>query len=173
MAEETTGTAAPETRALADLVDPGDVVMLTSSFDGLMSRPITCTEVADDHLAFLVAAGTDWVDALERAEPEMGAVVGVSAADKGATRYASFSARARVVQDEARAAQLWTPFATGFFSGPDDPQLRVLELDVVDGEWWDGPSTGLGRLVALVGSAVTGKQLAGAKGEVATGDAAV
>ena len=160
----------PESRTLEDLVDAGDVLMLTSSFDGLRSRPVTCAEVSGDRLAFLVGIGTEWVDTLDRAEPAMGAVVGLSAADKRATRYASFTGRARVVQDESRAQELWSPFAKGFFEGPDDPALRVLEVDVVDGEWWDGPSTGLGRLVALVGSAVSGRPLVGDKGEVSTGD---
>jgi general stress protein 26 len=158
-----------EARGVTDLVDDGDVLMLTSAFDGLLARPITCAEVVDDRLAFLVSAGTDWVDALEDVEPTRGAVVGLTATDPEATRYASFSARARVLRDEARAEQLWSPFAKPFFTGPDDPKVRVLELEVLEGEWWDGPSTGVGRLVALVGSVVTGKPLLGDQGRVSTG----
>ncbi|MGD9956684.1 MAG: pyridoxamine 5'-phosphate oxidase family protein, partial [Candidatus Nanopelagicales bacterium] len=79
-------------------------------------------------------------------------------ADPDDTRYVAMRARARVTHDRARIEELWSPVAKAFFDGPDDPDLRALELEVDAGEWWDGPSTGVGRLVSLVKAAVTGDE---------------
>ena len=141
--------------------------MLTTAADGMLARPITVAEVGGAHLAFLVSGATAWVQALAEALPEAGVVVGVSFAEPGRTEYVSMSARAHVNGDRGRVERLWTPLAKAFFSGPDDPDVCVLEVQVESGEWWDGPSTGVGRIVALAASAVTGKEMAGDSGEVA------
>ena len=125
-----------EPRIVSDLISAGDVLMLTTALDGLLARPVTCAEVDGDTISFLVDGSTDWVMALERAEPVAGGVVGITAANHRATNYAAFAARALVLTDRARAGQIWTPLAQAFFDGPDDPNLRVLDAEVVDGQWW-------------------------------------
>ncbi len=159
-------TDAEKTRQLHDLVSEGDVVMLTTAADGMLSRPITVAEAGEDHLAFLVSGATAWVQTLAEALPEAGAVVGVTFADPGRTNYVSLRARAHVNGDRSRVERLWTPLAQAFFSGPEDPDVCVLEVQVEAGEWWDGPSTGVGRLVALAASALTGKDMVGESGDV-------
>ena len=156
-----------EPRIVSDLISAGDVVMLTTALDGLLARPVTCAEVAGDAISFLVDGTTDWVMALERVEPVAGGGVGITASDPRSSNYASFAARAMVHTDSARAGQLWTPLAQAFFAGPDDPKLRVLDAEVVDGQWWDGPTTGVGRVVSLLGSAILGTPMAGEQGDVA------
>lgn len=155
-----------KTRQLHDLLSEGDVVMLTTAADGMLSRPVTIAEVDEAHLAFLVSGATAWVQTLAEALPAAGAVVGATFADPGSTRYVSLRARAHVDGDRGRVERLWTPLAQAFFSGPDDPDVCVLEVHVEAGEWWDGPSTGVGRLVALAASALTGKDMAGGSGGV-------
>lgn len=161
-----------EPRIVSALISAGDVLMLTTALDGLLARPVTCAEVDGDTISFLVDGSTDWVMALERAEPVAGGVVGITAANHRATNYAAFAARALVLTDRARAGQIWTPLAQAFFDGPDDPNLRVLDAEVVDGQWWDGPATGVGRVVSLLGSAILGTPMAGDHGAVDVRDTA-
>lgn len=33
--------------------------------------------------------------------------------------------------------QLWNPWASAFFEGPDDPDVAVLGVTVTGGEFWD------------------------------------
>ena len=153
-------------RPLDDLVSEGDVVMLTTAADGMLSRPVTVAEIDGDSLAFLVSGATPWVQMLAESLPEAGAVVGVTRADPGTSEFVALGARAHVNGDRRRVEKLWTPLAKAFFSGPEDPDVCVLEVRVDSGEWWDGPSTGIGRLVALAASALTGNDMAGEVGEV-------
>ncbi|MGE0820296.1 MAG: pyridoxamine 5'-phosphate oxidase family protein [Candidatus Nanopelagicales bacterium] len=145
-----------DARTLDDLVAEGDVVMLTTAADGMLARPITVIRHEGDQVSFLVSGSSGWVRMLEDSAVEP--VVGVSFADPDDTRYVAMRARARVTHDRARIEELWSPVAKAFFDGPDDPDLRALELEVDAGEWWDGPSTGVGRLVSLVKAAVTGDE---------------
>lgn len=152
-----------EGRLLDDLVGEGDVVMLTTAGDGMLARPITVVRREDDRLDFLVSGSSAWVRMLEESTAEP--VVGVGFADPDDTRYVSLRGRARVTRDRALVEQLWTPVAKAFFDGPDDPDLRALVIEIDAGEWWDGPSTGVGRIVSLVKAAVTGDE-PGASGPV-------
>lgn len=154
------------TRPLDELVSEGDVLMLTTASDGLLARPVTVAEVGGGHLAFLVSGATGWVQTLSEALPSDGVVVGVAYADQGRTKYLSLRARAHVNGNRARVEMLWTPLAKAFFEGPDDPDLCVLEVQVEAGEWWDGPSTGVGRLISLAKAAVTRDGMSGSSGDV-------
>ena len=154
------------TRPLPDLVSEGDVLMLTTASDGMLSRPITTAEVGAGHLAFLVSGAAPWVHTLAEALPADGVVVGLSYADHGSTKYVAMRARAHVNGNRARVEMLWTPLAKAFFEGPDDPDVCVLEVQVEAGEWWDGPSTGVGRIVSLVKAAVSHDGMSGDSGDV-------
>lgn len=145
-----------DARTLDELVSEGDVVMLTTAADGMLARPITVVGRDADRLSFLVSGSSGWVRMLEDSAVEP--VVGVGFADPDDSRYVALRARARVTHDRDRIDALWTPVAKAFFDGPEDPDLRALELEVDAGEWWDGPSTGVGRLVSLVKAAVTGDE---------------
>lgn len=153
-----------DTRTLDDLLAEGDVLMLTTAADGLLARPITVVQRGGDRLAFLVSATAEWVQTLEDGVVEP--VVGATLADAGDSRYVALRARARVTRDRARIDELWTPVAKAFFDGPEDPDVRALDLTVDAGEWWDGPSTGVGRALSLVRAAVTGQE-PGRSGDVA------
>jgi general stress protein 26 len=50
------------------------------------------------------------------------------------------SGRAEVVHDKTKAEELWTPgVATRFPTGPDDPRLVLLRVEVEAVEYWDSP----------------------------------
>jgi general stress protein 26 len=54
--------------------------------------------------------------------------------------FASLAGRAQVLQDPARARELWNRWAEMFFpGGPDSPEVGVLRVDVRSAEYWTGP----------------------------------
>jgi general stress protein 26 len=52
--------------------------------------------------------------------------------------YVSLRGRARVVQDRARAKELWKEaYKVWFPGGVDDPELTLLAVDPISAEYWD------------------------------------
>jgi general stress protein 26 len=147
---------------LDELVNEGDVVMLTTVLRGhLTSRPLTVAGLGAGTLLFLVDSSADWVVALD-APAEVNASISTRGND-----WVSVTGAATVTNDHEAIARLWSPAASAYFDGADDPRLRVLQLHMESGEYWSAPGTGpLGRLVSLVSAAVGSDVAAGERGRV-------
>lgn len=141
-----------ETRTVAELLDAGDVVMVTTR-DGastLSARPLTVAEVQGPTVRFLVDRNAPWVHAVRNGGP-----LNVTATDGGHNVWASLSGAGTLLEDRVLVQRLWSKPAGAYFDGPDDPAIAVLQLDVRDGEHWSAPGGGaVGRLVSLAASAV-------------------
>lgn len=141
-----------DTRTVGDVADAGDVVMVAvrDSSGRLSSRPLTVAEAERGALRFLVDRSADWIGAVE-ADRQVNASLTAS----GRNVWASFSGAAELSGDRTLVDRLWSKPAGAYFGGPDDPNIAVLTVDVVDGEYWSAPGGGpIGRLVSMVGSAV-------------------
>lgn len=78
---------------------------------------------------------------------------------QGSRRWAAATGRATVVDDRARIDELWsTPLQAWFPDGPEDSDVVAIEVELVDGEYWDVSG---GRLAHYSG---------GTAGSVVTGD---
>jgi len=69
-------------------------------------------------------------------------------------RYLSLSGRASIVQDPARAKRLWSNVDQTFFDGPDDPDLRLLRVDITQIELWEPQGTRLGQFLKMAAAAL-------------------
>lgn len=157
--------ATDDTRTLEDALDGHRFAMVTTSApDGLTSRPLTLLEQDGPVLRFFVSASSEWVQQLT--EP-MGSVQ-VSFADPSKDSYVALQGRTGLSEDRSLIERLWNPAAGAFFEGADDPDLRVLECTIYDGEWWDGPSTKVGQAIGLLKRAL-GAGEAGGQGEIDPG----
>ena len=147
-------TEQPEPRSLDDVLGDLRFAMVSTSApesDGL-ARPLTLLEHDAPLLRFLVSREAEWVEPLLADEhPTL-----VAFADPGSNTYVSVAGMGRVHRDEVQIERLWNPAAGVYFDGRDDPAIAVLEVDVVDGEWWDGPSTKVGQAVDMVRTKLTG-----------------
>lgn len=142
-------------KATSELVENGSVMMLMTMVGSEhSSRPVTCASVDSDELWFLVDRTTEWVQAIERGS----AITHVTMSDRGENRYLALNGEATVTTDRTVLDRLWTPIAKVWFSGPDDPNLAAVRFEASDGEYWDGPSTGVGRSLALLKGMVTGHE---------------
>jgi len=138
-------------RHVTDVVSPGTVAMVTTRGRlGHRSRPLTIASVDGDRLCFLVSEGSDWVRDLQP-----GTDTECTVADPGDNHYVALSGESRVVHDPELIERLWSPAANAFFDGADDPDVRVLEVGVREGQWWEGPDSRAGTLLAMVRSAIT------------------
>ena len=99
------------------------------------------------------------VDALSReADVARDARVSVVYADPGEDCYVSVSGKGRVLQDLQRQHALWGTLAQAWFSGgADDPDLRLLRVDISAAEYWDVDTNKMVQLLKMAEAAITGK----------------
>lgn len=144
-------------RQLAELLRGIEVAMFTTvAADGrLVSRPLGTQEVEfDGDLWFATAA-----DSPKIAEIEANPRVNVAYAAPDRNTYVSVAGRARVVNDRAKAQQLWSPAMQVFFpGGVEDPQLRLIHVRAESAEYWNSPAGLFGAALEFVLGAVEEEQ---------------
>ncbi|MBK6487289.1 MAG: pyridoxamine 5'-phosphate oxidase family protein [Gemmatimonadetes bacterium] len=82
--------------------------------------------------------------------------VNLAYASTASESYLSVSGSAQVVDDRARARELWSPLLRGWFDSPEDPLLRLIRIDVEEAEYWDTPGGKVASLFSLLKGAITG-----------------
>ena len=85
--------------------------------------------------------------------------VGVTYCDSGSETYVSIAGLAEVTNDRALIRQFWNPFYKAWFDGPDDPTIRVVEIQSVSAEYWITKGGKIVSLLSILASAVTGKDM--------------
>lgn len=121
------------------------------------SRPLALASQDGPVLSFLVGVDAGWVEGLE----EAGSPATVTFSDPAKNTWVALQGSARTREDRERIAELWNVGAGAYFEGKDDPKVRLLEITVAYGEFWDGPSGRLGQVLQLASAALgrpTGSQ---------------
>ncbi|GAA4680969.1 pyridoxamine 5'-phosphate oxidase family protein [Nocardioides nanhaiensis] len=143
-----------DARTLVDLIDGMPIAMMTTSdAEGrLRAVPMARQEVAPDaDLWFITGRDTQHVVDI-RARPQVGLTF--SSSDS----WVSLRGTARVVDDEAKLAELWNTFAEAWLpGGPENPEAVLIHVDAEHGEYWDTPGGKVASLISLVKTKVTGE----------------
>ena len=150
-------------RTLDDALDGLRFAMVaTADPDGQWkSRPLALAAQEGGVMSFLVSTEADWVAGLEvESSPTT-----VTFSDPGKNTYVALQGAARTSNDRARIAAIWNVGAASYFEGKDDPKVRVLEVSVSYGEFWDGPHGRLGQVLGMARAALGGSH-AGEQGDV-------
>lgn len=152
--------ASPSKQAalIGKLIEDIDISMLTTiAADGdLVSRPLSTQRASFDgkRVWFLTEA-----DSPKIAEIRRHGKVNLAYASKEKNTYVSLAGDARVSRDRARIEEFWSDAMKAFFpKGKDDPNLVLLEVEVRTVEYWDGPSSLLGKMISFVVARVTKKE---------------
>ena len=122
-----------------DIVEKARVGMLTTRFDGgLRARPL---EARADRGAGVIWFLTD-VRGAKDDEIDAAHEVGLVFIDEGDRAYVSITGRAAVTLDTAKAKEIWKKTDDLWLpGGPGDPTVRVLRMEPITAELWDGPSS--------------------------------
>ena len=123
-----------------DVIEKARVGMLTTKFGGgLRARPLEARTDRDAGIIWFVTDVRGTKDDEIGADHEIGLVFFIDKSDRA---YLSITGRAVVTRDTAKTKEIWkTTDDIWFPGGPDDPNVRLLRIEPVTAELWDGPSS--------------------------------
>jgi general stress protein 26 len=148
MAHESTGR-------VWDIIENVGVGMLTTqSSRGLRARPV---EARPDRKAGLIWIVTD-VRGSKDDEIEINPDIGLTFIDRSERVYLSLTCRATVLRDRDKAGQIWKTTDNMWWHGPYDPNVRVVCVEPVTAELWDGPASSLVAAFEVAKAHMTGEK---------------
>ena len=122
-----------------EVIEKTRVGMLTTQFNGgLRARPLEARADRDAGIIWFVT------DVRGAKDDEIGAAhdIGLVFIDEGDHAYLSITGRAFVTRDTAKTKEIWRKTDDIWLpGGPDDPNVRLLRMQPVTAELWDGPSS--------------------------------
>ncbi len=153
--ENAVTTKAENRELLRNLVKDIDIAMFTTlSPSGYpVSRPLSTQQVEfDGEVLWFLTRGNSPKVAEIRKQPR----VNVAYASDSNNSYVSVTGDARVLRDQAKIDELWSDALKAFFpNGPNDPDLKLIRVRVATAEYWDGPSSALGKAISFIVARVT------------------
>jgi general stress protein 26 len=150
-----TAVGQPSLDRVWDIVEKVGVCMLTTRYaEGLRARPL---EARPDRDAGLIWFVTDVRGAKddEIAAHDAACLIFIDHRDKA---YLSIAGRADVRNDHAKARAIWRKTDGAWWSGPDDPNVRVLRFAPARAELWDGPASSAVAAFAFAKARLTGEK---------------
>lgn len=127
-------------------LDSDRTVML--GCEGVYPRPMTVlAENARGPIWSFSARGNDLVEACAR-KPRTGLLM---LASKDHELFATAGGKLSVDNDPDVIERLWNPFVAAWYSGKDDPNLRLLRFDPEGAEIWLNDSSLLAGVKMLIG----------------------
>ncbi len=144
---------------LNELTRDISIAMLTTIDGGVLrSRPMDTQKTEfDGTLWFLTGADTHKDDEIKKDNR-----VNVSYAAPDDNKYVSVSGTAEILRDQAKINELWSPVHKAWFpEGKDDPNIRVIKINVEQAEYWDSSSSTFVQVAGFLKALVTGEQADG------------
>ena len=139
-----------------DIIEAVGVCMLTTQFvGGLRARPLEARPDRDAGLIFFV---TDINSAKEdeiKATPDVGLVF----IDSSSKAYLSITGRARVMRDAEKTKAVWRKTDEVWWrGGPSDPDVRLVRIEPLTAELWDGPASAVVTAFEFAKARLTGEE---------------
>lgn len=131
-------------------------MMATYAPEGYMhARPMVArTHEEDGEFWFFTSRSSHTVAEL-RADPR----VLLTYAEPDDQNYVSISGTGSVVDDKAKAKELWAePMRTWFPKGIDDPDLILIKVDAERAQYWDAPSSAVVYAYGYAKARLTGER---------------
>lgn len=144
---------------LRELVDKIDIGMLCTypGDDGYVhSVPMSRQEIDEQgNIWYLFSANSETYKNLQRDKK-----ISILFAHVGDYNFLSINGIATISRDEARIDKYWNKFVEAWFEkGKDDPNIRVLKVNVEDAQYWDNKTNKLFTLIKVAASAISGSKL--------------
>ena len=154
MSEATELTGAAGMKKLGDLIADIRFAMLTTAAkDGTFdSRPMATQKMEFQGSVWFLTAD----DSRKVSEIAHNANVSLIYADPGNASYITVKGRANVSHDKQKIHELWSPIYQAWFpGGENDPQIRVLRVDVTEAEYWEANDSKIIRSIKYLAAAAT------------------
>jgi general stress protein 26 len=139
---------------LRELIKDIRMAMLTTlEQDGsLRSRPMATQETEfDGDLWFFTEAKSPKSKEIQDHQQ-----VNVTYTDPDNSKFVSVSGKASLVHDPTKSKELWNPAVEAWFpSGPEDPSIALIKVEVESAEYWDGPSSKIVRAFKMIKGSIT------------------
>jgi general stress protein 26 len=124
-----------------ELVEKIGVCMLTTqAADRLHARPVEARADVTDKAAGLIYVVTD-VRSHKADEIAARPAVVLTFVDQSENAYLSITGRAKILHDAAKTRELWRKTDELWWSGYDDPNVCLLQVEAMTAELWDGPAS--------------------------------
>ena len=139
-----------------DIIENARIGMLTTRFaGGLRARPLEARADRDAGIIWFVTnvhgVKNDEIDAVHD--------IGLVFVDADGRTYLSITGRAAVIRDTAKAKEIWKKTDDIWLpGGPDDPNTRVLRVEPITAELWDGPSSAAGAAFEFAKARLIGEK---------------
>lgn len=118
------------------VIERAGVCMMAANFaDGLRVRPMMTLPVRDENAILCVTDRRGLKDADIEEAPE----VYLTFVYPNENVYLALTGEAFVNLDPDDAQELWTQKEEAWWSGPDDPNLLVMRVELWRAEMWDSP----------------------------------
>jgi len=131
-------------------------LLVTVTKDGsLDSRPMGCVQHAfDGRLWFLTFAGSPKMTEIEGNNHVL-----VAYSRPSEFEYVSLSGRGRILEDRRQVKELWSEaFRVWFPAGPDDPELRLISVDVDEARYWTQAASVVTYATAYIKARLLGRR---------------
>ncbi|HEX5652232.1 MAG TPA: pyridoxamine 5'-phosphate oxidase family protein [Chitinophagaceae bacterium] len=142
-----------------DMAERADICFFTTALTELplSTRPMSTQKVENDgSLWFFSEKDSDKNQHIERDNR-----VQLFYSNKGSSEYLSLYGKAAIMQDAAKAKELWSPWVKTWFDGPDDPELTLIKIVPEQGYYWDTKDGKIVSMLKMAAGAITGKELDG------------
>lgn len=146
----------PKAEKLYEMIKDLRIAMMTTiDTDGEMhSRPMYAQD-ADEHgdLWFFTQIQSPKITEISRDNE-----VNLAYSNPDKQSYVSIFGTAEIVRDKAKIKEMWSePLRAWFPDGQDDPQIALIRVHPLKGEYWDSPSSTVVHLYGYVKASLTGK----------------
>lgn len=142
-------------RHVAELVDRAQISMFTTmTAQGKhVSRPMALQEAEFTGDLWFFA----YADSAKVTEINANPQVNVAFSNSKSSEWTSISGTASVIQDRAKAEELWSPpLKIWFEDGLETPGMVLIKVSADSAEYWESPSSKVVRLIGGMRAAVTG-----------------
>jgi general stress protein 26 len=138
-----------------DIVDKAGVCMMTTRFyGGMRARPMEARPDREEGVIWFLTDQRGLKDDEIDAIPEV-CLIFVYPKEKV---YLSITGEAFVAHDPDRARALWNEHQKVWWSGPDDPNIRVVRVEPEQAEMWDGPASSAMAALEFAKARLTGER---------------
>jgi general stress protein 26 len=130
--------------------DIGLCMFASHDADVIRARPMQAIARKDENAIFFLT------DAGGHKDEEIAAdeTVCLCFAKPGEGKFLAVAGHARVLNDRGLIQDLWSVAANAWWKGPEDPNVRAIEVTPKDAQFWEGPH-GVVAIIAMVAAAAT------------------